>query len=169
MTSLSSTRCMVRYVRRDATMIKEADVVRDYERIQVQGLAVRARGIWPSRIDNLGTMEMEGGRSWFTTSGPGKQRITPSYTTMLKLGVHGFPIHASIHEDDVRDYFPQRKMKKWAGWRPLGDEAKSEFETKKKNIKKKIWRQYRRTLKNLQKKSAANHEVRQRHRSDENT
>ena len=59
---------MVRYDGEDLTLIKgiqDVDVVRDYERVQLQGDIylvddVTAKGRWPSLTDNLGRMEKEG-------------------------------------------------------------------------------------------------------------
>ena len=61
-----------------------------------------------------------------------------------------YPIYVSIHEDDAHNYFLQKKNT-WAGWRPVDDEAKSEFKKimMSKNVRsiiKKTWRQHRRTF-----------------------
>ena len=49
-----------------------------------------------------------------------------------------YPIYASTHEDDARNYFPRRK-KKCAGWRPSDDVAKSEFKKiTMKKLRKKV-------------------------------
>ena len=85
-----------------------------------------------------------------------------------------YPIYATIQEDDVNKYPIQRKnKKKWAGWRPLNDDAK--IEQKKTVITKKRPCSKRRPGDNTKRhgggseESGAHRKVRKRQRSDTNT
>ena len=71
---------MVRYVGRDATMVKEADVVRSCERVQLQG-----------DIHLVQLLPREGDRKWkddVVGLHHRAQENSGSYPTMLELGVH---------------------------------------------------------------------------------
>ena len=123
-------------------------------------LDVTARRRWLSYTDKSGTMGMEGRRSWIKSSGPRGTNTQRCYD----FGYVGPLSNLCFDTGRRRSKFVPQKKKKWAGWRPLDDPAKSEFKKvaiKKKKNQKEGLETTQKILKNLQ-KSGAHHEVRQR-------